>query len=75
VLRISLEQGQSGTPNRVYVETIETGMEFGVAERGLKYEMYDQEREDMTKLFSDTNGSEGDRFDIADGDINAVRRT
>jgi hypothetical protein len=39
-----LEQGQSGTPNRVYVETIETGkMEFGVAERGLyDKEMYDQ---------------------------------
>jgi hypothetical protein len=29
--------------------------------------------EDMTKLFSDTNDGEGDGFDIADGDINAVR--
>jgi hypothetical protein len=28
----------------------------------------------MTKLFSDTNDGEGDGFDIADGDINAVRR-
>jgi hypothetical protein len=26
----------------------------------------------MTKLFSDTNDGEGDGFDIADGDINAV---
>jgi hypothetical protein len=32
-----------------------------------------REREDMTKLFSDTNDGEGDGFDIADGDINAVR--
>jgi hypothetical protein len=29
----------------------------------------------MTKLFSDTNDGEGDRFDIADGDINAVPKT
>jgi hypothetical protein len=35
--------------------------------------MYDREREDMIKLFSDTNDGEGDRFDIADGDINAAQ--